>query len=45
MKVQSRKGKTALDMARSRGMADVIAFLKTCGKFPFSSYRILRLAP
>ena len=32
VKVQSSKGKTALDMARSRGMADVIAYLKTCGK-------------
>ena len=32
VKVQSNKGKTALDMARSRGMADVIAYMKTCGK-------------
>ncbi len=31
VKVKSVKGRTALDMAKSIGMSEIITYLKTCG--------------
>ena len=39
VKVQSSKGRTALDMAKDRGLYDIIRFLKESGESAFPYIR------